>query len=88
MIEDANVGNGNAAMNVEEQSQSLSGPSESLANGANAWTGRLRSSGSIDDSPNSGTQLSRKGKEKVDPPPVFDVSCSHSHIDGESVDQK
>ena len=77
--------NYNAAMNVEQQSQSLSGPGESSANGSNAWIGRLRSSGSTDGSPDIGTQLSRKRKEKVDLPPIkFDVSCGHSHIDGES----
>ena len=66
VIEDADAGNGNAAIDVEQQSQSLSGPSESLSNGSNAWTGRLQSSGSTDGSPNSGAQISRKGKEKVD----------------------
>ena len=45
VTEDADVGNGNAAVNVEQQSQSLSGPSESSANGSNTWTRRLRSSG-------------------------------------------
>ena len=84
VTEDADAGNGNAAVNVEQQSQSLSAPGESLANGSNAWTGRLRSIGSTDGSLDSGAQLSHKGKEKVDPPPVFDVSCGHSHIDGES----
>ena len=84
VTEDADAGNGNAAVNVEQQSQSLSGPGESSANGSNAWTGRLRSSGSTDGSPDSGAQLSRKGKEKVDPPHVFDVSCGDSHVDGES----
>ena len=84
VTEDADAGNGNAAVNVEQQSQSLSGPGESSANGSNAWIGRLRSSGSTDGSPDSGAQLSRKGKEKVDPPPVFDVSCGRSHVDGES----
>ena len=44
VTEDADAGNGNAAVNVEQQSQSLSGPGESSANGSNAWTGRLRSS--------------------------------------------
>ena len=46
VTKDADAGNRNAAMNVEHQSQSLSGPGESLANGSNAWTGRLQSSGS------------------------------------------
>ena len=41
VIEDADAGNSSAAMNVEQQSQSLSGPGESSANGSNAWTGRL-----------------------------------------------
>ena len=71
MTKDADAENGNVVINVEQQSQSLSGPSESLANGSNAWIGRLRSSGSTDGSPDSGAQLSRKGKEKVDPPCVF-----------------
>ena len=84
VTEDADVGNGNAAVNVEQQSQSLSGLGESSANGSNVWIGRLRSSGSTDGSPDSGAQISRKGKEKVDLPPVFDVSCGHSHVDGES----
>ena len=46
MTEDVDPGNGNADVNVEQQSQSLSGPSESSDNGPNAWTQRLRSSGS------------------------------------------
>ena len=29
-------------------------------------------------------QVSHKGKEKVDPAPIFDVSCGQSHVDGES----
>ena len=41
VIEDADVGNGNATINVEHQSQSLSGPTEFSNNGSNAWTGRL-----------------------------------------------
>ena len=28
--------------------------------------------------------VSRKEKEKVDHAPIFDVSCGHSHVDGES----
>ena len=41
VTEDVDARNGNAVVNVEQQSQSLSGPGESLANGSNAWTGRL-----------------------------------------------
>ena len=70
VTEDADAGNGNVVVNVEQQSQSLSGPGESSANGSNAWTGRLRSSGSTDGCTDSGAQISHKGKEKVDLPPV------------------
>ena len=42
---DVDAGNGNAATNIEQQSQSLSGPSESSNNESNAWIGRLQSSG-------------------------------------------
>ena len=41
VTKDADARNGNVALNVEQQSQSLSGPSESSANGSNAWIGRL-----------------------------------------------
>ena len=71
VTEDADAGNGNVAVNVEQQSQSLSGPGESLTNGSNAWTVRLRSSGSNNGSPDSGAQISRKGNEKLDPSPLF-----------------
>ena len=40
--------------------------------------------GSSHGNPDSGAQASCKGKEKVDTPPIFDVSCGHSHVDGES----
>ena len=33
----------------------------------------------------SGTQVSRKGKEKVDPASVFDVTRGDSHVDGEPI---
>ena len=36
------------------------------------------------ESAESGTHVSRKGKEKVDQPIFFHVSTEHSHIDGES----
>ena len=84
VTEDANARNANAVVDVEHQSQSLSGLGVSSANGSNAWTRRLRSSGSTDGCLESGAQLSHKGKEKVDPPPIFDISCGHSHVDGES----
>ena len=29
-------------------------------------------------------QVSRKEKEKVSPTSIFDVSCGHAHVDGES----
>ena len=29
-------------------------------------------------------QISYNGKEKVDHSPIFDASCGHSHVDGES----
>ena len=54
VTKDADARNGNAVVNVEQQSQSLSEPGESSSNGSNAWTGRLRSSGSTDGSPYSG----------------------------------
>ena len=57
VIEDTDVGNGSADVNVEQQSQSLSGPSESSNNGSNAWTGRLRSSGSSHGSLDGGAHV-------------------------------
>ena len=78
VTKDVDVGNGNVVVNIEQQTQSLSGPGEPSNNGSNAWTGRLPSSGSTDGSPDSGAQISRKGKEKVDPPPFFDVSYEYS----------
>ena len=62
--------NGNDIVNIEQQSQSLSGSGESSNNGSNAWTRRLQSSGSSHGSPDSGAQVSRKGKEKVDLTPL------------------
>ena len=38
VTEDANARNSNAIVDVEQQSKSLSGPSESSTNGSNAWT--------------------------------------------------
>ena len=84
MVGDADAGNGNAAINAEQQSQALSGLRESSTSGSNAWTGRLRSSESSHGSPDSVVQVSHKGKEKVDLAPVFDVSAGSSHVDGES----
>ena len=66
MVGDADAGNGNAAINAEQQSQALSGPRESSTSGSNAWTGRLRSSESSHGCPDSVVQVSHKGKEKVD----------------------
>ena len=83
MTKDADTGNGNFVVNVEQQSQNLRGPEKSSNSGSNAWTGRLGSSGSSHGSPNSGTQVSCKGKEKMDHAPIFYVSCGHSHVDGE-----
>ena len=40
VTKDVDAGNGNAAMNVEQQSQSLSGPGECSNSGSNAWIGR------------------------------------------------
>ena len=71
MTKDADARNANIVVNVEHQSQSLSGPSESSNNGSNAWTGRLQSSGSFDDNEDSRMQVPHKGKEKLDPAPVF-----------------
>ena len=45
VTKDANVGNGNAIVHVEHQSQGLSGFGESSNNGSNGWIWRLSSSG-------------------------------------------
>ena len=61
VTEDADAGNGNAIVNIDPQSQSLNGPSESSSNRSNAWIGRLQSSGSSHANPDSGTHVLRKG---------------------------
>ena len=85
VIEDADARNGNAAINIEQQSQIMSGSGESPNSKSNACIVRLRSSGSSHGNLDSGAQVSRKGKKKVDPTPIFDVSCGHSNVDGESI---
>ena len=41
VTKDANARNGNAAITVEQQTQSLGGPNESSNSGSNAWIRRL-----------------------------------------------
>ena len=41
VTKDVDARNGNVAVNIEQQSQRLSGPGESSNNGSNAWIGRL-----------------------------------------------
>ena len=83
MIEVANARNGNATINVEQRSPNLREPSESLNNRSNARTRRLQSSDPSHGSSDSNAQISCKGKEKLDPTPIFDVSCGHSHVERE-----
>ena len=41
MTKDIDARNGNAAVNIEQQSQSLGGSCESANSGSNAWIGRF-----------------------------------------------
>ena len=43
----------------------------------------IGSRGSSHGNLDSGTWVSHKGKEKVDTPPILDVSYGHSHVDVE-----
>ena len=68
MIDDVDAQNGNAAQNSQQQSQNISGPRVSSNSGSHSlpWTSRLRSGESPQSNADSGMQVSRKGKEKVD----------------------
>ena len=72
------------AHNVSQQSQTLSGPSESSSGAKSdnrAWSGRTRSQTN-----SVGTEnVSRNGKEKVNEDLVLrDISARHSVVDGDS----
>ena len=73
------------AQNAQQQSQNISGPGVSSSSGSHSspWTGRLRLGESPQSNADSGMQVSRKGKEKVDQP-MFGVNVGHSYVDGES----
>ena len=57
--------------------------SSSSGSHSSPWTGRLRSGESPQSNVDSGMQVSRKGKEKVDQA-MFDMNVGHSYVDGES----